>query len=186
MLWADRHNSTAIASRSLITKICDRIFGGVGSVGGVAKSGAKNPSRNSITDQCRVVTCDTKCRNNRLHNIFSGTLGIMLHNKPTNCLDRLPRRQRDGQDVCPTFWNAHPENVLGEHTLAGTMYRSGDYAAVAPPGQDTAALIRETELAELFPIHVVRSWLGNSEGIARKHYLQTTDQHIEKAVCGNP
>lgn len=33
---------------------------------------------------------------------------------------------------------------------------------------------RETELVETFPVHVVCSWIGNSEPVAAKHYLQTT------------
>jgi integrase len=44
---------------------------------------------------------------------------------------------------------------------------------------------RETELAELFPIHVVCEWIGNSEAVARKHYLQVTEDHFAKAI-GNP
>ncbi len=40
---------------------------------------------------------------------------------------------------------------------------------------------RETELAEQFPIHVVCKWIGNSEIIARKHYLQVTDADYAKA-----
>ena len=41
---------------------------------------------------------------------------------------------------------------------------------------------RETELAETFPIHVVCKWIGNSEPVAKTHYLQTTDEHFERAV----
>lgn len=41
---------------------------------------------------------------------------------------------------------------------------------------------RQTELAEQFPSHVVCSWLGNSEDIARKHYYQTTDEHFARAI----
>ena len=41
---------------------------------------------------------------------------------------------------------------------------------------------RETELVERFPMHVVTSWLGNSPDIARRHYLQTTDEHFARAV----
>lgn len=44
---------------------------------------------------------------------------------------------------------------------------------------------RETELMEIYPSHVVVSWIGHSEKVARKHYLQTTDAHFEKAVS-NP
>lgn len=41
---------------------------------------------------------------------------------------------------------------------------------------------RETELMETFPAHVVCAWIGNSEAVARKHYLQVTDDHFTKAV----
>ena len=41
---------------------------------------------------------------------------------------------------------------------------------------------RETELAETYPLHVVTAWLGNSQLIAAKHYLQVTDQHFAKAT----
>jgi len=41
---------------------------------------------------------------------------------------------------------------------------------------------RQTELEETFPSHVVCAWIGNSELIARKHYLQVTDDHYQLAV----
>lgn len=41
---------------------------------------------------------------------------------------------------------------------------------------------RQTELAETFPAHVVCAWLGNSEDVAREHYLQVTDAHFERAA----
>ena len=37
---------------------------------------------------------------------------------------------------------------------------------------------RQTELAESFPAHVVCSWIGNSEAVARDHYLQVTNDHF--------
>ena len=40
---------------------------------------------------------------------------------------------------------------------------------------------RETELAERWPEHVVCAWIGNSKAVARKHYLQVTDEHFERA-----
>jgi integrase len=40
----------------------------------------------------------------------------------------------------------------------------------------------QTDLANHFPSHVVCGWLGNSEGIALEHYLQTTDEHFEAAA----
>lgn len=41
---------------------------------------------------------------------------------------------------------------------------------------------RQTELERQFPLHVVCSWLGNSERIARKSYLLVTDADFEKAA----
>ena len=41
---------------------------------------------------------------------------------------------------------------------------------------------RETELAEHFPLHVVTAWIGNSELVAAKHYLQLTDEHFIRAT----
>jgi integrase len=44
---------------------------------------------------------------------------------------------------------------------------------------------RETELVREHPIHVVCAWIGNSERVARRHYLQVTDADFEKATS-NP
>lgn len=41
---------------------------------------------------------------------------------------------------------------------------------------------RQTELEAEFPLHVVCRWLGNSPVVARKHYLQVTDEHFAKAA----
>jgi len=41
---------------------------------------------------------------------------------------------------------------------------------------------RETELAEVFPAHVVSAWIGNSQAVAAKHYLQVTNEHFERAA----
>jgi integrase len=41
---------------------------------------------------------------------------------------------------------------------------------------------RETELAKIYPIHVVCAWIGNTAQIAAKHYLQVTDEDYKKAV----
>jgi integrase len=43
---------------------------------------------------------------------------------------------------------------------------------------------RETELAETFPLHVVTAWIGNTERVASKHYLQVTDDHFARAAQG--
>jgi integrase len=41
---------------------------------------------------------------------------------------------------------------------------------------------RQTELANEYPAHVVCKWLGNSELIAAKHYLQVQDEHFDVAT----
>jgi integrase len=41
---------------------------------------------------------------------------------------------------------------------------------------------RETELAETYPLHVVCGWIGNSQPVAAKHYLQLTDEHFTRAL----
>lgn len=41
---------------------------------------------------------------------------------------------------------------------------------------------RQTELEEQFPSHVVCAWIGNTETVARKHYLQVTDRHFDAAA----
>ncbi len=40
----------------------------------------------------------------------------------------------------------------------------------------------QTDLAERFPLHCVVEWLGNSERVAMKHYLQVTDRQFSEAA----
>ena len=40
----------------------------------------------------------------------------------------------------------------------------------------------EMELAERWPEHVVCAWIGNSRAVARKNYLQVTEEHFEQAA----
>ena len=42
---------------------------------------------------------------------------------------------------------------------------------------------RETELADQFPMHVVCEWIGNSQLVAKRHYLQVTDEHFDLATA---
>jgi hypothetical protein len=41
---------------------------------------------------------------------------------------------------------------------------------------------RETELSQQFPLHVVCQWIGSSQPVAAKHYLQVTDADYRRAV----
>lgn len=42
---------------------------------------------------------------------------------------------------------------------------------------------RETELAATYPLHVVCEWIGNSHGVARRHYLKATDDDYNRATA---
>ena len=44
---------------------------------------------------------------------------------------------------------------------------------------------RQTELEERFPSHVVCAWMGNSQPVARKHYLMVTEDHFAQAISAN-
>jgi hypothetical protein len=41
---------------------------------------------------------------------------------------------------------------------------------------------RETELAAVYPLHLVCEWLGNQTAIAAKHYLKATDADFRRAA----
>ena len=72
------------------------------------------------------------------------------------------------------------EDVNLRTRLKQTIKRAG----VTPWGKPWQNLrsSRETELADRFPIQVVTAWIGNSIAVAKKHYLQVTDNHYDIAV----
>jgi len=41
---------------------------------------------------------------------------------------------------------------------------------------------RQTELAKVFPAHVVCAWMGNTQAVAQAHYLQVTDADFASAA----
>ncbi len=41
---------------------------------------------------------------------------------------------------------------------------------------------RQTELTDRFAEHVVCAWMGNSEQVAREHYLHVTEEHFRRAT----
>ncbi len=45
---------------------------------------------------------------------------------------------------------------------------------------------RETKLMESYPAHVVCRWICIYEAVAKKHNLQVTDAHFEKAAVQKP
>jgi len=91
------------------------------------------------------------------------------------------------------FEQAEPgtEHVISKWRYhgAGTNLRTGLLRIMAKAGlkpwpklfQNLRAT-RETELAESWPMHVVCAWIGNSQAVARKHYLQVTEDHFRRAA----
>ena len=52
----------------------------------------------------------------------------------------------------------------------------------SPRGQTPFPTGSETELAAVYPMHVVCAWIGNTERIAAKHYLQVTEAYFAEAA----
>ncbi len=77
--------------------------------------------------------------------------------------------------------------IHGGRSLRTQLLRILDNASITvwPRPFHNLRASRETELANEFPIHVVCEWIGNSEEVARKHYLQVTEAHFQKATS-NP
>jgi hypothetical protein len=42
----------------------------------------------------------------------------------------------------------------------------------------------ETDLARQFPLAIVAKWLGNTQAVAMRHYVDVTDADFERAVTG--
>lgn len=115
---------------------------------------------------------------------------------------RKTKRHGKGQRIVPLFpelqsylqeaFEAAPvgsEYVIHRHrgtnvNLRTQLLRNLDRAHVDPWERlfHNLRASRQTELELKFPSHVVCDWMGNSEAVARKHYLQTTDDHFAKAV----
>ena len=88
-------------------------------------------------------------------------------------------------------WEPEAEYVITRHRDANINLRTQLCRIIAKAGltpwpklfQNLRAT-RETELAETFPLHVVCEWIGNSQAVAKKHYLQVTDEHFAQATQG--
>lgn len=73
---------------------------------------------------------------------------------------------------------------LGDSTFACHLERAIKRAGLDrwPRLWHSLRSTRQTELEQLFPTYVVCQWMGNSESIARKHYLKVSDDHFSKAA----
>ena len=117
---------------------------------------------------------------------------------------RSPKTEHQGKasrvcpifpEVAPVLWEAYEQAQPGETYLV-TSYRDSKQNLrthatriirraglnVWPKLFVNMRSSRETELVEEYPVHVVTAWIGNSPEIARKHYLQTTEEHFQRAI----
>ena len=119
---------------------------------------------------------------------------IVIHSPKT-------RHQGKPARVIPMFPELEPELIaLAESQPNGTIdcfprlgLKSGNVRApflklirkakVEPWAKVWSALrsTRQTELGKLYPIHVACYWLGNTPGVALKHYMQATDEDFDSA-----
>jgi len=83
----------------------------------------------------------------------------------------------EGAIYCITRYRDQTQNL---RTTFGTIIDRAGVQRWVKPFQNLRST-RETELAEEFPLHVVTAWMGNSQLVAARHYLQVTDDHFAKA-----
>ena len=72
-----------------------------------------------------------------------------------------------------------PKKNLGT-TFRKIVQRAG--VEVWPKPFQNCRSSRQTELEQQHPTYVVCKWLGNTPNIARRHYLQVTDDHYDAAI----
>ena len=96
----------------------------------------------------------------------------------------LDAKELAGEDA--TGYVISKRRTLSGAALRRQMARCIQLAKVAewPRVFHNLRASRQTELEDEWPSHVVNGWMGNSEKVSRKHYLQITDGHFEKAAGG--
>jgi integrase len=84
------------------------------------------------------------------------------------------------------------EHVITRYRTAGTNLRTMLHKIIRRAGLEpwpktfhNLRATRETELMAEHQAHVVCAWIGNSEAVARKHYLQVTDDDFARAVAAS-
>ena len=99
-------------------------------------------------------------------------------------------------ELQPLFQDRYDEAEPGEAFVLPSLRHAADHRATTllrgalsrcgveawPRIWHSLRATRQTELAELFPAHVVAGWLGNTVAVADRHYLMTTDDHFARAA----
>jgi integrase len=113
---------------------------------------------------------------------------IQEHKTSERWLPMFPELEKELLDVFSTTMARHTHiitryrlpNINLRTQLLRILHKAG--VSAWPKLFHNLRATRQTELAERFPIHVVCAWIGNSEKIARKHYLSVMDHHYEAAT----
>ena len=112
----------------------------------------------------------------------SGAHGIRTEKPLQGCDDRgdaaKELRTRGRSPIIPS-----PKGAVIRTQIIRMIKRAG-LKPWPKPLQNLHSTRETTDRREKFPAHVVCGWIGNSEAIALKHYLQVTDDHFERAVRG--
>lgn len=93
-------------------------------------------------------------------------------------LERAFELAEDGAEFVITRYRSQNVNL---RTQLHKIIRRAGLQPWGKPWQNLRST-RETELVETFPVHVAAAWLGNTEAVAKKHYLQVTGEHFRQAV----
>jgi hypothetical protein len=108
--------------------------------------------------------------------------------KPSRVLPMFPELREHLQSV---FDEAQPgtQRIITRYRLNNMNLRTQFERivrkaglSIGPKPFQNCRSTRATELHEDYPSHVVDSWLGHSAAVAAKHYLQTTDEHFNRAI----
>ena len=97
----------------------------------------------------------------------------------------IGRAKRVGKAVPPHLSKDIPKINEGTTTSCGITHiiRSAGLEPW-PKLWNNLRASRETELTEVYPIHVVVAWIGHSRTVAEKNYLQVTQEHMSRAKNG--
>ncbi len=114
------------------------------------------------------------------HHVGSESRVIPIFPELKPHLEAVFDEAEDGSKYVITRYRAISSNL---RTQLNRIIRRAGLKPWSKPFQNLRSS-RETELAEEFPMHVICGWIGNSQPVAMKHYLQITDEHFERAIKG--
>lgn len=125
-------------------------------------------------DRNRIVITSPKTE----HHVGGASRVIPLFPELRQYLDECFQIADEGAEYCVSRYRKFDSNYS---VLLNKLVKRAGLPTWPKPWHNLRSS-RETELVEQYPQHVVCKWIGNSQVVAEKHYLQVTDEHFEKAV----